>query len=511
MFEDRDSPIRFTALRRGFSVTGSTLPDTAHDLDVDLMVGPLVAAMADGDGVLAHIARFALLCSLSDPPQITYRQEALEDFVAHPELARRIYALALQALATEADTYRTSEDRPRGMLRWAVEVLDLLTGYLRQLRAIADQYAPVVASPALSAFFARVRTELCEQYLGALGKQLDELQLADGTFMSAHLGPRNRGTDYVLRRPKPADPGWRARFGLRPRSTLSFDLSPRDQAGSTVLGDIVDQAVGPVASTTTLSAEHVLGFFGALAAEAGFYVGCLNLADQLTSGGYHLCMPVPLPSDHFALSYRGIYDVALAIGSSSPLVGNTAEADDKALVVITGANSGGKSTLLRSIGLAQLMMQCGMFVGADSYRANVARGVFTHFVRQEDATMTHGKLEEELARMDTIADRLEPGALVLFNESFAATNEREGSEIARQIVQGLVDAGVKVVLVTHQYTLANTLESSALFLRAQRDASGRPTFEIVEGAAMPTSFGGDLFRRLGGWAADSAISAQPRP
>lgn len=143
---------------------------------------------------------------------------------------------------------------------------------------------------------------------------------------------------------------------------------------------------------------------------------------------------------------RQIYAVALAMGSSSPLVGNTAEADDKALVVTSGANS----TLLRSIGLAQLMMECGMFVGADSYRANVARGVFTYFVRQEDAT----------------ADRLEPGALVLFNESFAAANERETSEIARQIVQGLVDAGAKVVLVTHQYTL----ESSALFLRAQRDA-----------------------------------------
>ncbi len=47
------------------------------------------------------------------------------------------------------------------------------------------------------------------------------------------------------------------------------------------------------------------------------------------------------------------------------IVGNDLDGDKKDLVVITGANQGGKSTFLRSIGLAQLMMQCGMFVPAN--------------------------------------------------------------------------------------------------------------------------------------------------
>ena len=53
------------------------------------------------------------------------------------------------------------------------------------------------------------------------------------------------------------------------------------------------------------------------------------------------------------------------------------DADGKSLVIITGANSGGKSTFLRSAGLAQLMMQCGMFVAAGSFRASVCKRVFT--------------------------------------------------------------------------------------------------------------------------------------
>ena len=48
--------------------------------------------------------------------------------------------------------------------------------------------------------------------------------------------------------------------------------------------------------------------------------------------------------------------------------------------------------------------------------------------------MKSGKLDEELSRMSDIVDHITPHSMILFNESFAATNEREGSEIARQII-----------------------------------------------------------------------------
>ena len=53
--------------------------------------------------------------------------------------------------------------------------------------------------------------------------------------------------------------------------------------------------------------------------------------------------------------------------------------------------------------------------------------------------MKSGKFDEELSRMNAIVDNLTPRALILFDESFAATNEREGSEIARQIVSALLE------------------------------------------------------------------------
>ena len=59
---------------------------------------------------------------------------------------------------------------------------------------------------------------------------------------------------------------------------------------------------------------------------------------------------------------------------------------------------GGKSTFLRSAGLAQLMMRCGMFAAAESCRANVCDSIFTHYKREEDNTIESGKLDEELSR-----------------------------------------------------------------------------------------------------------------
>ena len=71
--------------------------------------------------------------------------------------------------------------------------------------------------------------------------------------------------------------------------------------------------------------------------------------------------------------------------------------------------------------------------------------------------MKSGKLDEELSRMSSIIDNVTLNSIVLFNESFASTNEREGSEIARQIVLALVEKGIKVFDVTHLFDLAQAI------------------------------------------------------
>ena len=104
--------------------------------------------------------------------------------------------------------------------------------------------------------------------------------------------------------------------------------------------------------------------------------------------------------------------------------------------------------------------------------------------------------------MSEIADRISPHCILLCNESFASTNEREGSEIARQVVRAMLDKQVRVFFVTHMYDLAHSFHAqqldTALFLRAEREPDGRRTFKVLEGEPLPTSYGEDSYRRIFG-------------
>lgn len=129
--------------------------------------------------------------------------------------------------------------------------------------------------------------------------------------------------------------------------------------------------------------------------------------------------------------------------------------------------------------------------------------------------MTSGKFDEELERMNRIADQIRAHGMILFNEAFAATNEREGSEIARQIVHALVEQQVRVCFVTHMYDFAHGLEEEdgdkVVFLRAERSEGGERTFRMIEARPLDTSFGEDLFRKIFSTEEASAERRDRRP
>ena len=269
--------------------------------------------------------------------------------------------------------------------------------------------------------------------------------------------------------------------------------------GARALSELTNRGIHLAANALAQSCDHILSFFTMLRTELALYMGCLNLHGQLSQLEEPICLPLPGTLSERKRRCRGLYDVCLALRMSQKVVGNDIDADQKDLVIITGANQGGKSTFLRSIGLSQLMMQCGMFAPAEFFSANICDSLFTHYKREEDTSMTSGKFDEELSRMSDIADHITPNSMVLFNESFAATNGREGAEIARQIVSALLEKQIEVSFVTHSYEFAHGIYEkqmgNALFLRAERQPDGRRTFKLIEGEPLQTSYGADLLSK----------------
>jgi hypothetical protein len=476
------------------------LPETADALGADLGLGTLLDALSGGEGYLRGLAERALLLGLDTPDEIRYRQDILADCLRLPELVRDLYSLAVEGVeAKQKARFFWFGDSPETMLNKSLSMLELLTEVLERLRALADEHGDDVRSEGLTRLFGSLREELDDEYLALVREHLSALRFRDGVLLAAELGRGNRGANYVLRR---GDRGLLGRLAPDWASGSSFSV-PRDEHSGRALSELRDRGLALVANVLAQSTDHVLAFFGLLRAELGFYLACLNLHERLADlHAPPLCRPDPRPAEEAALSARGLYDVSLALQLGPRVVGSDLDADGKTLLVITGANEGGKSTFLRALGLSQLMLQAGMFAPARELRASVRTGVFTHFKREEDVEMRSGKLDEELQRMSEIADAIRPHGLLLCNESFASTNEAEGSEIARQVVQALLEADVRVAYVTHMYELANSFRADqarrALFLRAERLPDGERTFRIVPGEPEPTSYGADSYRRVFG-------------
>ena len=467
-----------------------------QDLDLDT----LLDAMGGGEDFLRAVARRVLLAGLTDPDAIRYRQGILGDCLHHPEPVRRMYDLAVATITAERRTFGAFLRSPDSVLYHAVEVHTLFLGALRQLRQLSDQHAGGFASTGFRQLFATLAGELDDAFFSTAEEHLRRLRFRDGVLISARLGTGAKGADHTLRRPNPRPGGWLRQLIEPDHSALSFTIADRDQASHDALSELRDRGVNLVADALAKSNDHILSFWRLLRTELGFYLACTNLHTRLTDLGAPTCFPDPQPADRAIWSTHGLYEACLALRKEAPAVGNDLDADGKSLVMITGANQGGKSTFLRSAGLAQLMMQAGMFVPAQQHRATTATGLFSHFKREEDASMTRGKFEEELARMTAIAGRIRPGGLLLCNESFAATNEREGSQIASEIIRALTDSRVRIFFVTHLYDLADRLWhqhlDTALFLRAQRDADGTRTFRVTPGQPEPTSYGEDLYTEV---------------
>ncbi|MGB9474656.1 MAG: DNA mismatch repair protein MutS, partial [Candidatus Udaeobacter sp.] len=432
---------------------------------------------------------------------VLYRQAILKDCLRNYSIAKSIYDIAVEALEKKRQEWFVSFARqPSGILYGTVKLMNMLVEMLGKLRSVADKHADQFESEGFKAFFTLIKTELTDEYLATVKACLVKLKLDKGLLVSAELGNGNQGVNYVLRESTDETPWWMEWMpGYKPPGH-TFRIADRDEAGAHALSDIQNRGLNLVANALAQSADHVSNFFVLLQTELAFYLGCINLHRRLSEKGVPICFPIPAVQGTNELSCIDLRDAGLVLSLNGAVVGNDLEADGKTLCVITGANRGGKSVLLRGLGLAQLMMQCGMFAAAKSFRAAMCRGVITHYKREEDATLKRGKFEEELHRMSEIVDALTPDAMLLFNESFGATNEREGSEVARQIVHALREGRTKIVYVTHLYDFAHGLWekgiSNALFLRAERKPDGHRTFRILPGEPLQTSFGLDLYQKI---------------
>lgn len=490
----------------------------AEDLIQDLGLNILFDAMAENDEYIRTVVYHVILQSKNNAYEdILYRQNIFKDCVKFPETIKKIYILCKETLQEKnSDLLSIFATSSSSVVYCSALTLEIFIRSLKDIRKIADNEFSNFHSEGFTNFRERIKKNLNNNKLHELDAIVYELRTLNNIQCNAVMGNNSVGENYELKNVHNKKQSWWNKLyncityffnkkddtALRQKNGLyTFNINSRDESGIRALNLISNQALAPLATTVEQIANQLTNYFQVLRFELAFYIGALNLRKHLMTIGCNFCFPLPLQIKN-GLCYNSddLYDICLALTLNHRVVGNNINTNDKPLTIITGANRGGKSTFLRSLGIAQLLMQAGLFVPASTMVSSLKESIVTHFKREEDISMNSGKLDEELSRLNKIINHIVPNTMILFNESFAATNDREGSAIASQITQALVERNMCVFYVTHLLDFPRKFYdlymNTTLFLRAERISNGDRTFRIIEGKPLNTSFGMDIYKKI---------------
>jgi DNA mismatch repair protein MutS2 len=231
-----------------------------------------------------------------------------------------------------------------------------------------------------------------------------------------------------------------------------------------------------------------------------FYLGALAFHDRAKEAGLAVCLP-DLVSPDSPRVLEGLFNPLLLMSGIKPVPCRLVSDRLTMTVLVTGPNSGGKTRLLQSVGLTQLLAQSGLFIPARSGSVALVPGLVVSLIQETKVDQAEGRLGMELVRIRALFEALPPGAMVLLDELCSGTNPSEGEEIFELVLAMLSRLRPQAFITTHFLAFAARLEREKKipdlgFLQVELDAERRATYQFVPGVAS-TSLAGQAAERLG--------------
>lgn len=462
----------------------------ATDLFLSQFVSQCLPVRAAGREFAAntdHLLR-CLACPPADQRIVLHRRACLLELVEKPSLRR-----SLEAVYLSLRQYRSLLEGGSGAGRWDANRrrLDLLKLIFEVFEQLAGDFREATSGlRRLSVFAERVRQE--ETY-----RSLRDLLRYDQNFASVSLkvgvgaDGRIRGFELLQLEEDRQNPF--ANSVLR-RWLVKLELFIRGYQFSD--GEVMAHLVDGVFEGIV---DHTLHFVE-LIADIEFYLGALGFRDMAVQAGLGVSLPDFAPPDaprHLA----GLFNPLLLASQPRVVPCDVSLEQHATTLLITGPNSGGKTRLLQSLGLAQVMGQSGLFIPASQGSICLATSLVVSLLQDTTADQSEGRLGMELMRIRELFQHLPPGAMVILDELCSGTNPSEGEEIFELVVKMLGRLEPQVFITTHFLTFAERLRQEAkiprlTFLQVELAEDQAPTYQFVAGVAR-TSLAGQTAARLG--------------
>lgn len=160
-------------------------------------------------------------------------------------------------------------------------------------------------------------------------------------------------------------------------------------------------------------------------------------------------------------------------------------------LVISGPNAGGKTVALKALGLAALMLRCGLPVAAaEGSRLGLVEVVLTDVGDDQSLAKSLSTFSAHIVNLTRIIEGARPKALVLLDELAGGTDPREGEALAAAVLDGLCRRGAAVVATTHYEGLKALALHDPRFQNASVGfdvATLTPTFKLALGVPGASS------------------------
>jgi DNA mismatch repair protein MutS len=497
----------------------------------DLNIGPLANAMAQ-DRRYAPFIRDTLSTLLTDPAVIIWRQQVLLDFLDNPALSETLrqmlpnFANLRYGSAQLGSRKRTllieTSDR-LAELELYIDLVESLHTSLTNaklkseaLKTLRDGLEALIATPN----FEQLKTDLPE-----LRKPLQAVRsLTIGINLDTELRPEGAILLGVNEQPDGEPLSLLDRL-LGTKTELYDDsglaslhqfaanremrvLDPFFQDVDKLLTSVAQPIARALTKYVRISSRSLI----TLESEFAFFASAATLISKLRARGVPFCPPELALADARLTEINGLVNLLLALNGDASLVKNDAAFNDSGRVaILTGPNSGGKTTYLRAVGLAHVLCQTGLLVPADRAVISPVDDILTHFPALETQ---QGRLAEEAQRIREMFTSVTPHSLILLNETFSSTAAGEALYLAHDVLSACCAIGTRTIFATHLTTLANELDSIeqtaeetgacrsrpfSLTANIQQTASGEtiPTYRITRGQPLGRSYAQEIAQRYG--------------
>ena len=439
-------------------------------------------------------AMFSMLMAtpLNDEYVIKKRQDIFKDLLKYPDLIDRLIEICeeTQKYVMPKTGIVYSSNTPKKTLLEYYKVI------MKSLDAPYQLYQEVRYKDFISTILCDLREQLKKssenkEFKERITKLVDSLE-KDNIALQVIFSKT-----FKLKSAKVFSSGRLMQFADKKKKTKVDNASSYgyDFIADLQISHMLESSVKNASSMLNQLNSHILYFCKDLAVQLSFYKIGIKIIKYLESKDVKMEFPI-FDNTLGEIDIKRLYDIGLVIKreSSKDVIPNNFRSEKDSFYLISGVNQGGKTTFLKSIGMSVLLAQNGLPVASIYYKSPVFLNLVTHFPKGEDINQDFGKLEEELIRLKLNLPLVTNKALVLMNESFATTTEKEAAEIALDIIRALSTTDSTLFFVTHNYVLLkNRLEYEKLLSKNKKlkslitikgSSSSDRTYKIIEGEAQ---------------------------